>query len=246
MGDMAGSRSTPPLFDLLRPGAERQDEAKPTPQARPAPPPPPPPPQARTAPAVSKPIVRLDTAPKPAAAAPAPRPVVTPSPRAEAAPAPRPRVTESPAKSGTRQSINIGVIWVWLAVAGVFASWLLVWGVAYTAGRSEATQRLSRFEPAGSPPPVVTRQPSAPIKQPAAPDKTPSGPATGKEPVAAKPAPTAPALPAADTRQAGLNYLLCASLLDKAAAEAAAGFLTQNNIPAAAVPTKTTNKTNKT
>ncbi len=130
------------------------------------------------------------------------------------------------------------MIWVWLAVAGVFASWLLVWGVAYTAGRSEATQRLSRFEPAGSPPPVVTRQPSAPIKQPAAPDKTPSGPATGKEPVAAKPAPTAPALPAADTRQAGLNYLLCASLLDKAAAEAAAGFLTQNNIPAAAVPTK--------
>jgi hypothetical protein len=136
--------------------------------------------------------------------------------------------------------LTVNMVWVWLSLAGVLASWLLVWAIAYNLGQEAAAGRLARFEPTAEPalnpvtPNPAPRQTNPGANSPTVPVKSPAGPVNGgSQPPAAKPAPAAPA---PDTRQAGFNYLLCASLLEKSAAEGAAGFLTQNGIPATAVP----------
>lgn len=161
-----------------------------------------------------------------------PKPQATPQPA-------RARTSESPGRTGSRQSITVNVVWVWLALAGVLAALLGVWSIAYWRGGSEARERLARYEPAETNvPPVAAPKPNVPNKPVPTLDK-PVG--TSKLPAPAETSPKqgtqTPAAPASDTRQVGFNYLLCASGLEKSAAEGAAGYLTQNGVPAIAVPT---------
>lgn len=245
---MAGSRSTPPLFDLIRPASDRGEEVKPIPPAATGPAPSaaparsstyaapegPAPEPKRTASASPKPVIRLDTSVQAA------RPV----PALEEAP--RERATEGQARGGAAGVLTVPTMWAWLAVAGVLASWMLVWAVAYNSGQAEAQARLARFDQpqsglASAEPGVGTPAPVLPRTDPGSGSGLPpeqgakGGPERGQERGAGSPSPAPPAALPVDTRQAGFNYLLCASQLSKEAAEGAAAFLTANGVPAVAV-----------
>jgi hypothetical protein len=231
---MAGSRSTPPLFDLIRPASDRGEEVKPVAPAKPASPPPSQiaaspaaPPAPRPVVTSPKPVIRLETSPPPS----------PPRVSLGAEEQPRQRAPEVPVSGASPRTLTIGTVWVGLAVAGVIASLILVWAIAYSSGQNAEKERLARLFDvpngssdeqglANSMPPVLPRDSNT----------NPGGSLSGSVPEGPprNPAVATPPAPQADTRQVGSNYLLCASQLSKESADAAAAFLTANGVPAIA------------
>lgn len=207
MGVMAGGKHSPALFELLRDKTGTREGSP-----RPA------------APAVPRPVVQ--------ASVPAPvRPVVE---RGEESSAP-----VGPQAIDFKRPVTVTMFSVWLAVAGVIVVGLVLWMAAYklgfNKGEGKAIKDLGgtispnggaiteplRNEPIPVNPRLITKSPPAP--------KPPEGGGENK--------PAAPVTPAAGDGQrvAGLNYLVIATKLDKETADRAAGFLTENGVPALVV-----------
>ncbi len=181
-----------------------------------------------------KPRVRLATVTTAAAVAPS-------MPAAEAEPKPEPsRAPKFPQASGgfkLRQPLKVTMSGAMLAGAGALVLVIVVATAVYTLGFKDGQTKVLTDRGLGH---VTVTDPlkaeQVPLNTGLVIQETAHTPPASKAPTPRQtPQPPSPAAPAAGEFVAGLNYCIAASRLDKEAAERAAGFLTQNGLPAAAV-----------
>jgi hypothetical protein len=256
MAAMPGSRSTPPLFELIRQAA------------------PPAPPRA-----IPKPEAPVPVAPSPPPKVAAPIPAPAPRPAAQAAtaaPDSSPPVTGEPRRPpegstgwraaslrdapqrvrtflGPARAINLPLPYVLLAGAAVAFLFVMGWSIAYFAGQKAGEAKwngeIGTHAPAGVSDPLQTGGTIAvnpDLMKGSAGDSPRATPPTDKTKAASRSpsrtgetgtVATVPAMPVgSDPRVSGMNYLVLGSHLERSLAERAVAFLAENGVQAMMVP----------
>jgi hypothetical protein len=225
-------KNSPALFELVRDPGVNQKSMPVAQQVRPTHLPPKPMPTPTVTVQAPKPRVVLSTAPKPRVEA---EPV-------GAGPAAAPARAEVGAGGGR---LSVSMTTLSIAAVAVVVLAVIVYSSGYRMGQAkEARQAQQELERAGVRDPLrgdgipvnpalVTPAPGSQAGTPARP--APQNPPVARQNPASPPAPTQVSGPLADTREAGLNYCVAASRLDKAAAERAAAFIREGGLPAIAV-----------
>lgn len=245
---MAGGRPGPALFELLKDrtgttGASQQ-QASSVPVA---------PPSVRpehvvnlppVAPVRPMPVVHTVVPPPP----PAPRPVAVPAQDETTDETPPPGHRPKPwviqregAAAALGRSVTVSTSVLWLALAGVLVSWIVVWTAAWKISENHEAEKANRQFglTAGIHDPLKGNEPIPVNPGLLAQDQgTPKPPPQNVEPKRQAPTQGAPPAPAAmgEARVPSLNYLILATKVDPETASRMVEFLGKNGVQAAASP----------
>jgi hypothetical protein len=216
---MAGGRSSPPLYELLR-----SDSRKPA-QAEPPPPPPPekPPKRGRRGREDEQRIEPIEVV------------VAEPKPARDDGPDPLPEAARS-LVGNLKKTVSMPLSsLLLLGLAGLLLVASVVWVVAVKVGEASERQRVAPYLAESDP----VAPPADPLAGRAPPESAPASSRDFSRESAREPSPPPPTAPATrtgeDPREPGLNYLALATL-PQADAEEAVAFLARHGVAAVAVP----------